>query len=60
VITVGKGDSAVVLNLPKELLCNSSTYFKAALNNGFLETMTQNITLDDDPDVFSTYAVWLF
>jgi hypothetical protein len=43
------------------LLCNSSTYFKAALNNGFSETLTQKITLDDeDPDVFRTYAVWLF
>jgi hypothetical protein len=30
------------------------------LNNGFSETLTQKITLDDeDPDVFRTYAVWL-
>jgi hypothetical protein len=43
------------------LLCNSSTYFKAALNNGFSETASQKITLDDDsPDVFRTYAAWLF
>jgi hypothetical protein len=43
------------------LLCNSSTYFKAALNNGFSETATQKITLDDDdPEVFRTYAAWLF
>jgi hypothetical protein len=43
------------------LLCNSSAYFKAALNNGFSETTTQKITLDDDdPDVFRTYAAWLF
>jgi hypothetical protein len=58
-ITVGA--DAVVFTLPKRLLCNSSTYFKAALNNGFAETATQKITLDDDdPDVFRTYAAWLF
>ncbi|KAH0033832.1 hypothetical protein KCU78_g2381, partial [Aureobasidium melanogenum] len=60
-ITVGAASSAVVFNLPKELLCKSSTYFTAALNNGFSETTTQRIVLDDDdPDIFRTYAVWLF
>ncbi|THX23310.1 hypothetical protein D6C76_08769 [Aureobasidium pullulans] len=60
-ITVGTGDAAVVFNLPKVLLCNSSTYFKAALNNGFSETATQSISLDDEsPEVFRTYAAWLF
>ncbi|KAG9567822.1 hypothetical protein KCU71_g3417, partial [Aureobasidium melanogenum] len=60
-ITVGAGTSAVIFNLPKELLCRSSTYFSAALNNGFSETTTQRIVLDDDdPDIFRTYAVWLF
>ncbi|KAG9843203.1 hypothetical protein KCU98_g7956, partial [Aureobasidium melanogenum] len=60
-ITVGATSSAVVFNLPKELLCKPSTYFTAALNNGFSETTTQRIVLDDDdPDIFRTYAVWLF
>ncbi|KAG9513494.1 hypothetical protein KCV07_g8722, partial [Aureobasidium melanogenum] len=60
-ITVGAGTSAVIFNLPKELLCRSSRYFRAALNNGFSETTTQRIVLDDDdPDIFRTYAVWLF
>lgn len=50
-----------MFNLPKVLLCNSSTYFKAALNNGFSETATQSISLDDEsPEVFRTYAAWLF
>lgn len=54
------GRSAVVFNLPKELLCKSSTCFKAALNNDFSETTTQRIVLDDgNPEVFRTYAVWL-
>ncbi|KAG9958487.1 hypothetical protein KCU61_g8279, partial [Aureobasidium melanogenum] len=60
-ITVGAASSAVVFNLPKELLCKSSTYFTAALNNGFSETTTQRIVLDDDdPVIFRTYAIWLF
>ncbi|KEQ74063.1 hypothetical protein M436DRAFT_72444 [Aureobasidium namibiae CBS 147.97] len=61
--TVGKDSSAAVFNLPKQLLCESSTYFEAALNNGFAETATQKITLDDDddhPEIFRTYAAWLF
>ncbi|KAH0337160.1 hypothetical protein KCU81_g8227, partial [Aureobasidium melanogenum] len=59
-IIVGAGRSAVVFTLPKELLCKSSTYFKAALNNGFSETTTQRIVFDDDdPDIFRTYAVRL-
>lgn len=59
-VTVGAGKSAVVFNLPKELLCKSSTYFRAALNNGFSDATTQRIVFDDDdPDVFRTYAVWL-
>ncbi|KAH0030899.1 hypothetical protein KCU78_g2941, partial [Aureobasidium melanogenum] len=60
-ITVGAGRSAVIFNLPKELLCGSFTYFKAALSNGFSETTTQRIVLDDDDsEIFRTYAVWLF
>lgn len=56
-ITVGAGGSATIFNLPKQLLCDSSTFFKAALNNGFAETATQKLTLDeDDPKVFRTYA----
>jgi hypothetical protein len=54
------GADAVVFTLPKDLLCKSSTYFKAALGNGMSATTTQMITLDDDnPDVFRTYAAWL-
>ncbi|THX73570.1 hypothetical protein D6D04_08462 [Aureobasidium pullulans] len=60
-ITVGEEEFAVVFNLPRELVCQTSTYFKAALNNGFNETTTQKIYLDEeDPDVFRTYAAWLF
>ncbi|KAI5209691.1 hypothetical protein AUEXF2481DRAFT_30467 [Aureobasidium subglaciale EXF-2481] len=60
-ITVGPGVSATVFTLPRALLCNSSTYFNAALNNGFAETKEQKVILDDeDPAVFRTYALWLY
>ncbi|KAH0337205.1 hypothetical protein KCU81_g8228, partial [Aureobasidium melanogenum] len=60
-IIVGKGGNVQRFNIHKKLLCDSSTYFKAALNNGFAETRDQKITLDDeDPAVFRTYVAWLY
>ncbi|KAI4763312.1 hypothetical protein E4T52_08027 [Aureobasidium sp. EXF-3400] len=60
-IIVGSGENIKSFHVHKKLLCDSSTYFKAALNNGFAETMDQVITLDDeDPAIFSTFALWLY
>jgi hypothetical protein len=50
-----------VFIVPKTLLCNSSAYFKAALNGPFIEGQTQTIDLDDeDPSIFWTYIAWLY
>ena len=47
--------------VPKTPLCNSSPYFKAALNGPFIEGQTQTIDLDDeDPSIFRTYVAWLY
>jgi hypothetical protein len=50
-----------VFTVQKALLCNSSPYFKAALNGPFIEGQTQTIDLDDeDPSIFRTYVAWLY
>jgi hypothetical protein len=50
-----------VFTVQKALLCNSSAYFKAALNGPFVEAQTQTIDLDDeDPSIFRTYVAWLY
>ncbi|KAH0289721.1 hypothetical protein M436DRAFT_66578 [Aureobasidium namibiae CBS 147.97] len=60
-IRVGRGPHAGVFTIPKALLCNSSAYFKAALNRPFIEGQTQTIHLDDeDPSIFQTYVTWLY
>ncbi|THW73878.1 hypothetical protein D6D17_10632, partial [Aureobasidium pullulans] len=60
-IIVGTPDNSETFYLHKKLLCDSSSYFKAALNNGFAETTSQKITLDDeDSAVFRTFASWLY
>ncbi|THX36278.1 hypothetical protein D6D10_06800 [Aureobasidium pullulans] len=60
-IIVGPPGNTQTFNIHKKLLCDSSAYFKAALNNGFAETTSQKITLDDeDPVIFRTFASWLY
>ena len=50
-----------MFTIPKALLCDSSAYFKAALNGPFIEGQTQTIDLDDeDPSIFRTYVTWLY
>jgi hypothetical protein len=50
-----------VFNVPKALLCNSSPYFKAALNGSFIEGQTHIIDLDDEvPSIIRTYVAWLY
>ncbi|CAD0088687.1 unnamed protein product [Aureobasidium mustum] len=60
-IKVGRGPHAGVFTVPKALLCNSSTYFKTALNSQFIEGQTQTVNLEDeDPAIFRTYIAWLY
>jgi hypothetical protein len=60
-IIVGSSAGIKTFSIHKKLLCDSSTYFKAALNNGFAETKEQTINLDDeDPAIFRTFALWLY
>ncbi|THY03989.1 hypothetical protein D6D01_10156 [Aureobasidium pullulans] len=60
-IVVGTPDNSETFYLHKKLLCDSSSYFKAALNNGFAETTSQKITLDDeDPDIQEEHLLKLY
>lgn len=58
---MGTPDNSETFYLHKKLLCDSSAYFKAALNNGFAETTSQKIALDDeDPNISRIFASWLY
>ncbi|KAG9759088.1 hypothetical protein E4T50_07052 [Aureobasidium sp. EXF-12298] len=60
-IVVGSSANSECFHIHKQLLCDCSTYFKAALNNGFIETQNQTIELDDeDPIIFRTFVLWLY
>ncbi|KAI5250245.1 hypothetical protein E4T43_00372 [Aureobasidium subglaciale] len=60
-VIVGLAGNSKSFSIHKKLLCDSSTFFNAALNNGFAETKEQKAILDDeDPAVFRTYALWLY
>ena len=60
-IIVGSAENTKTFYVHKQLLCNSSTYFNVALNNGFAETRDQIVRLDDeDPDIILTFILWLY
>jgi hypothetical protein len=60
-IIVGSGADAKSFHVQKKLLCDSSTYFNAALNNGFVETKNQVIELDDEePAIILSFILWLY
>lgn len=60
-IIVGSGNNAKTFHLHKKLLCECSTYFNAALNNGFAETKDQVVNMDDGkPDISETFTTWLY
>ena len=54
------GPQKQVFRLHKEILCNVSSYFRAALKGSFAEGLTQKIELpEDDATVFKLFRVWL-
>ena len=50
-----------VWHLPEKLLKSKSTFFTAALEGGFAEGNSKNITLpEDNPDIFKCFVEWLY
>ncbi|KAK0515992.1 hypothetical protein JMJ35_002026 [Cladonia borealis] len=55
------GPQKQVFRLHKEILCNFSSYFRAALEGSFAEGLTQKIELpEDDVTVFECFRMWLY
>ena len=55
------GPQKQVFFLHKEILCNVSSYFRAALDGSFAEGLTQQIELpEDDVTVFEYFHAWLY
>ncbi|THW55651.1 hypothetical protein D6D20_09330 [Aureobasidium pullulans] len=46
--------------ISKVLLCESSSYFHAALNGGFMEAKTNRILLDERLELFEIFHTWLY
>ena len=58
---VGSGDDKKVWYLPEKILKSQSTFFTAALEGGFAEGISKNVTLpDEDPDMFEYFVEWLY
>ena len=58
---VGSGNAEKVWHLPEKLLKSTSTFFTAALEGGFAEAISGNITLpEEDPDIFEYFVEWLY
>ena len=50
-----------IFNTHKELLCEVSSYFKAALEGQFQEAETQTIKMvDEDAATFEYFQLWLY
>lgn len=55
------GPEQQIFILHKDLLCETSSYFQAALNGSFLEAKTQEIRLEkEDVTVFKHFQYWLY
>ena len=58
---VGSGDAKEVWHLPERLLKSKSTFFTAALEGGFAEGLSKNITLpEENPGIFKYFVGWLY
>ena len=55
------GPQKNLFKLHKELLCNASTYFAAALKGNFREATTQTVEMPEaDPELFRHFQHWLY
>ncbi len=55
-VKVGSGDKAYVFGVHENLICEPSSFFRAALNGTWKELVDQIVDLpDDDPEVFELY-----
>ncbi|MCJ1403139.1 hypothetical protein MMC11_006362 [Xylographa trunciseda] len=58
-IVVGPKERSYIIH--KGILCKHATYFEAALSEGFLESKTMIIHLDEeDPKIFDIFINWLY
>ena len=59
-ITVGS-TTKKTFKIHKDLLCNVSSFFRAALKGGLKKACDQSIDLlEDDPDIFERFQLWLY
>ena len=61
IVQIVVGPEAKVFNLYKQILCDASSYFNAALKGDFKEAHEQNINMpDEDVDTFTCFQIWLY
>ena len=61
VVEIKVGPRQVLFNVHKGLLCNASSFFKAALDGGIKEVSERQIALpEDDPRTFKRFQLWLY
>ncbi|KAK4495195.1 hypothetical protein PRZ48_013522 [Zasmidium cellare] len=60
-VVVGKGDKETRFSVHKELLCSSSTFFRAATSGQWKESVDKSIKLREAlPFAFRIYVEWLY
>lgn len=58
---IGSEEAKKVWHLPEKLLKSKSTFFTAALEDGWAEGISKIITLpEENPDVFQWFVSWLY
>jgi hypothetical protein len=60
-LIIGKGEQQVVVNVPKDRLCDVSEFFSAGCSDRWASGREGVIELEDeDPKVFSLFIAWAF
>lgn len=61
IVHIVVGPEKKVFKIHKEILCNASTYFRAALNGGFKEAKEQKVEMPEDKvSIFKYFQHWLY